>query len=379
MLVTLAFAASTASATNLRVVEYNLDSQDMGNNNNIVGSSAGIPGVIEAIGQHHIGSVAQPVDVLALTECLTPPAGSNISATLPDLVNALNSFYGAGTYAYDPTPDPTYSYTDGPSGLIYDTKTVSVLSVTSLANGSTGAPRSPMRYELEPKGYAAYSDFYLYVSHYAAGSTAADETRRNAEATEIRANSDALGPNAHIIYTGDMNLAAASAEPAYKTLVSPGNGRAYDPTAAGYISTWASSDTSDAYLYSHSTTSLNERLDLQLVSKATLTQPGLQLATDTSDPYDAKNFPSSKYHYAYEIFGNDGSTPVDSASNLATNTAFADVTNPSVVANDLMAPSGSDHLPVVADYTIVTPEPACAGAFFALLLPTIRRKARKMK
>ncbi len=38
-----------------------------------------------------------------------------------------------------------------------------------------------------------------------------------------------------------------------------------------------------------------------------LNQPGLQLARDTADPYTG-NYPSSIYPYAYEVFGNNGTT-----------------------------------------------------------------------
>ena len=53
----------------------------------------------------------------------------------------------------------------------------------------------------------------------------------------------------------------------------------------------------------------SSRLDIQLVNSPMLNQPGLQLEPDTSDPFDALNFPSSQYPYAFEVFGNNGSTP----------------------------------------------------------------------
>ena len=47
------------------------------------------------------------------------------TTTLQYIVGQLNSIYGAGTYAYDTTTDPTTGNTltgNGPSGLIYNTK-----------------------------------------------------------------------------------------------------------------------------------------------------------------------------------------------------------------------------------------------------------------
>jgi hypothetical protein len=97
-----------------------------------------------------------------------------------------------------------------------------------------------------------------------------------------------------------------------------------------------------------------------------LTQPGLQLASDTSDPFTG-NYPSSKYPYAYEVFGNNGTTALNGATNSAGNTSLSDLANASTVLNDMMEDpqfAGSDHLPVVADYNLVGVSPlALLGDF----------------
>ncbi len=93
-----------------------------------------------------------------------------------------------------------------------------------------------------------------------------------------------------------------------------------------------------------------------------LNAAGLQLAPDASDPL-TNNFPSSKYSHAYEVFGNNGSTAVNARTNLSTNTSLSDLPNATTVLNDLMEPYsgnnntsvGSDHLPLVADYTLLLP------------------------
>ena len=72
------------------------------------------------------------------------------------------------------------------------------------------------------------------------------------------------------------------------------------------------------YLYDDSTDSgsycMTSRLDIQLPNAlmyaAYNNNGGVQLAPDTSDPYDTSNFPSSKYPYAFEVFGNNGTTPI---------------------------------------------------------------------
>jgi hypothetical protein len=102
---------------------------------------------------------------------------------------------------------------------------------------------------------------------------------------------------------------------------------------------------------------------MQLVSGAMLSQPGLQLAADTSDPF-TNNFPSSQYPYAYEIFGNDNTTALNGSTNASGNTSLSDLSNASTIKSDLMQPSGSDHLPVVADYDLVDVGPLLIAGDF---------------
>jgi len=78
-------------AQTLRIAEYNIDDSDEGNNNNITGSDAGVPTVMQAMGIHSLVGDSQPLDVLALTELLDTNNNSITSTTLPALVNALNN------------------------------------------------------------------------------------------------------------------------------------------------------------------------------------------------------------------------------------------------------------------------------------------------
>jgi hypothetical protein len=338
---------TSAAANSLRIVSYNIDDADQGNDNNITASYAGLPAVLQAIGQHHIGTNVQPIDVLGVEE-LNP-------TTLTNLVNALNNIYGAGTYAYDSTVDPSTG--GGTDGLIYNTHSVQVVSAAVIGTASTsGAARAPLRYLLRPVGFGPNAEFYMYVSHYKATSGTTNETRRNVEATTIRQDADALGPAAHIIYSGDFNLVGGSSEPAWTTLTALGNGQALDPTGA---TGWTNSSSTLKYLYSESTTSLSRRYDFELVTSAMLNQPGIQLAADTSDPFTG-DYPSSKYHYAYEVFGNNGTTSLSGLTNSTSNTSLSDLANASTILNDMMEPYtgnnqefvGSDHLPIVADFIV---------------------------
>jgi Dockerin type I domain/PEP-CTERM motif len=355
-------AICPAQTRTLRIVSYNIDDADQGNENNITAPFAGLPTVLQAVGQHHIGTNAQPIDVLGVEE-LNPTTGTqNGATTLGDLMTALNNIYGAGTYADYNIVDPNTGGGAGPDGLVYNTHTVQVISAAAIGSVSgSGAARAPLRYQLRPTGFGSSADFYMYVSHYKSGTGSTNEMRRNAEATEIRQDADALGPTAHIIYSGDYNLFGGRNEATWTTLTATGNGQAHDPTGIN----WTNSSSSFNYLYTLSTTSVDTRSDFELVSGPVLSHtasalPGLQLAPDSADPF-TNNFPSSKYPYAYEVFGNNGTTSVSGATNAAGNTSLSDLSNATTVLNDLMEPYagnnnefvGSDHLPIVADYQIV--------------------------
>jgi hypothetical protein len=357
-------AAATAAGA-VRIVTYNIDCSDR----SLVAPSAGFDTVIQAIGNHHIAGNAQPVDVLCLEELDgVQPAPQGNSATLPYITSALNAIYGAGVYAFDPTRDPTDANTtgNGPSGLVYNTHTIQVVAATPIgpAPSSSGAPRQPMRYHLRPVGYGPEADVYLYVSHYKASSGSSNETRRNDEATSIRQDADTLGSSAHIIFAGDYNLTGGSTEPAYQTLIAPGAAKAYDP--ADSTNSWGNNLTWKRIL-SESSTSLSARFDFQLVSGATLNQPGFRLAPDTTDA-----FPTP---YAYTVFGNNGNTAFNGSTNTTANTSLSDLANASQVLGLLT--TVSDHLPVVADYIVVSslaaptgvaasPNPACDGGMTML-------------
>ena len=118
----------------LRVVTWNIDA-DTGGGVGQMGGVDGGPGlaaVLQAIGQEHLNGNAQPIDVLALEELngTGANAANATNATLEYVVGQLNAIYGAGTYAYDTTTDPTDGSSEtgnGPSGLIYNTKTVTDL------------------------------------------------------------------------------------------------------------------------------------------------------------------------------------------------------------------------------------------------------------
>ncbi|HSV14351.1 MAG TPA: hypothetical protein VLI90_08835 [Tepidisphaeraceae bacterium] len=351
--VALVSPGNAALGTTVRVVSYNVDCSDLTNNTDPK-ANANLPDVatvLQAIGVHQIGGNAQRFDVLGAQELLDTNNNTITSASLPALVNDLNAVYGAGAYAFDSTPDPTAGGVqfDGPSGLIYNTQTIQVVAAKALGYSGTGAgsiPRAPMRYLLHPIGYSTSANFYMYVSHYK--STAASGSVRLQEATEIRADADALGPNVPILYTGDHNIFQDSAEPSYQKLLSTGNGQAHDamnPTQ-DFVA-----DAAHVNILTVGPTAVQFRDDLQLTSgtvwnqSGTYTQNSLRLANGGNG--------------AAIVFGNGSSPtvpaggtgqPFQGSINYAGNHTLDDLPNTSAVLTALT--KASDHLPVVADYTL---------------------------
>jgi hypothetical protein len=397
-----AICAGAAHSKTLRIVSYNIDCFDQSSDNNITNATHSLPTVIRAIGMRHIGTNAQQVDIITCEE-LT-------SATLSNFVVQLTNIYGAGSYSFDPTTDPNTG--GGQDGLIYNSNMVRVVSARAMKTGQTvllqsngtyttayspgggvnGVTRAPMVYRLRPVGYGSNDDFFMYVSH--ARSTSDDSVgdARYAEAQAVRSDAKYnLPAGAHIIYAGDWNLFKGSGENAYKCLTGQTTSDAidwsdqsaiwantnqtqgYDPmskTVPPTTVTWTNGPGDNArYFYNDSTKSLTSRIDIQLPNApmyaAYNNQGGVQLAPDTADPYDSSNFPAAQYPYAFETFGNNGSTARSGAATDAANHSLDEFTNtvPSaatIYADILLTGSGatftgSDHYPIVGDYTIVPP------------------------
>jgi hypothetical protein len=406
VIASLAFFSFSAQAITLRIVSYNIDCADQSSDNNITGATHSIPTVVQAIGLHHIGTNAQQVDVLGAEE-LT-------STSLSNLVRQLNLTYGAGAYAFDTTTDPNTG--GGPDGIIYNTHTVQIVSARALktgqtvllqsngtytlahstAGGTNGVTRAPMVYQIRPIGAGTTNDFYMYVSHARSSSDNPVGDARYAEAQSVRSDAKyKLPADAHILYSGDWNLFNGSGENAYQCLTgqvtsdsinwsdtsaiwaNTNQTQAFDPTSKTSpptTTTWANLASDNAlYLYDDSTDSgtfcMTSRLDIQLPNAlmfaAYNNQGGVQIAPDTNDPYDSSHFPSSQYPYAFEVFGNNGTTPRLSPVTTSANHSLDDLTNsvPSAatVYSDILLTgsgstfTGSDHYPIVGDYIVAAP------------------------
>ena len=365
---------AAAQTRTLRVVTYNIEDDINGattprpgliappaNPNNV---QAG--GVLEGIGEEILGSdPAQPLDVLALQETTSNPI------TVTPIVNGLNSFYNApGMYAlsrYQATEEGgDVADGNGPNALVYNTKTLQLLAAvpvdppggTSYLGSSSGEYREVMRYELAPAGMTptATNEFYVYVSHYKSSSSGIEATNqlyRNEEAVIIR-NDEAnnLPATARVLYVGDYNI-TTSGEASYQTILSntaPNGiqqGQGVDPLNPSGATSFDWSANSNLSMKTDSSTSLHYRDDLQVMTTNVYygVAGGLALVPGT-----------------YHVFGNNGTTAykgsVNSGSDTALNSDLEPGTPISASQLYLYLTDASDHLPVVADYTIPITVPA---------------------
>ena len=364
-----------AQTRTLRIVTYNIEDDINGattplpgliappNNTNNV--QAG--GVLEGVGEEIVGNdPAQPLDILALEETTSNPL------TIAPIVSGLNSFYGVTGMYSNSTYQATESGGDvadgnGPNAIVYNTKTVQLLASVPVdpsggpnkLGSSSGEYREVMRYQFAPAGMTptATSEFYIYVSHYKSGTSSSDLTARNGEAQIIRTNEAIdLPANARVLYVGDFNI-TTSGEASYQTILSntaPNGihqGQGIDPlnvTNATNIN-WGTSTTATNILAmeSDSATDLRYRDDLEVMTTNVYfgVAGGLALVPGT-----------------YHVFGNNGTTPYKGSVNSGTNTALnSDLESGAPISAAqlyLDLTNASDHLPVVADYTIPITVPA---------------------
>jgi endonuclease/exonuclease/phosphatase family metal-dependent hydrolase len=327
-------AGPGSARAQLRVVTYNTTG----------GINSNLEIVLRAIGEEDRNGIARPIDILLLQE------QNSASGNTQSYVNYLNSLYGT---AENPAPYARGSVNGGPftssirQTIVYNTLTLDLVAENAFGN-TINTPENPaqerqtLRYQLRPDGYSA-ADFFIYNSHYRAGSTSGDQMQRTAEATTIRTNassgSDALGEGAHAIFVGDYNM-QSSAEAAFQTLIGAGPGQANDPI--NRLGLWNNNPNfSDVHTQSPCTSGcgagggMDDRFDFQLVTGEFLDSEGLSY------------IPGS-----YRAFGNNGTTYNADINNASNSYSFEGVTTytRTQVLNALR--NGTDHLPVVADYQV---------------------------
>ena len=347
---TLSLTRAGFAAVSYRVATYNLDSDT--SDFTAVNQQTYLETVLEGINSYHLNDNGTPaarnLDILAVQELQNGIGGPN-GDTLSSIVTNLNTKYGAGTYNFDNTTDPTTGSGtgNGPNGLVYNTQTLQVVSATSLGTPSgSGEARAPMEYQMHPIGFSNATNFYVIVSHAKSGTGSSNITRRNIEATFIVNAIGALPANSHVIVLGDLNITDGSAESTYQTLLTKLDDVAH-PTGS-----WSDATTAPAQaissLLSDSATNVHFRDDIHFV-------------TPSADPASASAQSGLQYVTGSSlVFGNGGATTI-------VNRSVTDGTNNPNALTDLPAAQRSsvltalvnatDHLPVVADYSLIGVNP----------------------
>ena len=364
---------TSAQTRTIRVVTYNIEDDISGNTTPLPGliapSSGGSVtngGVLEGIGEEILGSdPAQPLDILALQET------TSNGTTIQPIVNGLNIFYStrgiSAGYAMSPVQGGQNGGNtggNGPNAMVYNTNTLQLIASvgvgTPLGSGN-GEYRQVMRYLFAPAGLTptTTNEFYVYVSHYKSGTNSTDLTARQGEALIIR-NDEAnnLSASARVLYVGDYNITASS-EVSYLTILSnkaPNGvtqGQGVDPKNVARNFSINYGGNSLLFLKTESATILHYRDDLQVMTSNVFAGVAGGLA-----------YVSGTYH----AFGNDGSTPYENSVNSPDNSALTSDLNTNVTgitATQLYQylTTASDHLPIVADYTITVPATAPVASF----------------
>ena len=300
-------------------------------------------GVLEGIGEEILNGNYQPIDILALQET------SSASATVLPILNGLNTFCSSrGIPAVYTNSSLVLTTTGGsgggPSALVYNTNTVQLVESVGVGTPSgTGISRQVGRYLFAPAGVATNASnlFYVYVSHYKSGTTSSDLTRRAIEAGLIRTNSASLPANSRVLYVGDYNVSTSS-EASYQAIVGTAliGIQGFDPLNLSGTSgiNWTQNSLLDEK--TESCRSLHYRDDFEVMS---------------SNVYYGAPGGLAYVPGTYHTFGNNGTSPYQGAI-IVNNTALnSDLQpNPPISAEQCYTNlfGASDHLPVVADYTI---------------------------
>jgi len=314
--------ASAQTTQNIRIATYNIEDDINGATVPLLG----LPQVLEGIGEQNVLGNVQPLDILALQETtsnasLNSPTGQ---ASGMGLIDTLNGFYGADTYAVSPY-QATESGGDvadgnGPNTVIYNTKTMTLLASvpvdpsggTSHLGSSSGEYREVMRYEFQPKNDTNPADvFYVYVSHYKSGTGTTNQNDRAGEAQIIVTNEATLPAGSSVLLVGDYNVSSSS-EASYQDVVASNSltnlptGKGIDPlnlTAATGI-TWGSSTLS---MLSESANDMRYRDDFQVMSQHV---------------YRADNGGLEYINGSYHVFGNNGTISYQGSVNNRGNTSL---------------------------------------------------------
>jgi hypothetical protein len=319
-----AVLAAGALADVVRLANWNL-----GNQPNNAGEQANLSTVLG-----YVGSDYGALDLMALAETDTDSAADTLTIFNSTFGGSYASFLGSADGGGDRT------------GFIYNTDTLSLVNTAELS----GMTHPAVRGQFRPMGTGGEADIFVYAIHLQSGDAIANEDARLAEAQLIRADADALGDGAVVLYLGDFNWTSSDERgddpiaSAWDVFAAAGNGQGLD--AANAVGDWRDNA---AYIALHTQdpgVSMDDRFDMQIASTELFDGDGSEYLSGT-----------------YRVIGNNGTHDLDGLITTG-NGAPSDV---------LSALAGFDHLPVVASYNLI-PEPAAMAMMIAGAALLVRRK-----
>jgi hypothetical protein len=263
---------------------------------------------------------------------------------------------------------------------VYNTNTLQLLASvpvdppggTGNLGSTSGEYREVMRYEFAPAGVTAgtNNEFYVYVSHYKASSGSSDDKARLGEATIIRSNEYLnLPANARVLYVGRLQPDDNSGEAGYQTICSngvpgiansaTGQGQGVDPLniVTGMVRTPTRRPPSIGvrarpahnilFMLSEESYERRYRDDLQVMTSNVYydVAGGLQYVPGLVSRVRQQRL--VHLGNSVNIAGNTALNDLDPNLTKATGLTAA------VLLEDLTG--ASDHLPIVADYTVLVP------------------------
>ncbi len=365
-------ASAIARDNTVRIVTYNIEADTPGietpgwttprpgliqpadTSGNATGTTSD-GGVLAGIGELPVGlsNNFQALDIVVLQET------TSNTITVDPIVSAMNTYYGTpGMYARSSVQagqNGGNTFGNGPSAVVYNTQKLTLVAsvkAVDATGASNGTYRDVERYQFRPVGGTAADDFYVYVSHYKAGSSASDLTARLGEATLIRNNAATLPANSRIIYAGDYNIKTSS-EGSYQEILDSGQINAgFDPFNLTGSTTVDWTTNSNNNQKTSNPNSLGNRYDLMLMSSALNPSDAF-----TNSSFNATSTGLQLIPNTYQTFGNNGTTAYHGATDSAGNHALDGVVQnggtfitASALKNDLQW--ASDHLPVMADFSL---------------------------
>ncbi|HMN96483.1 MAG TPA: hypothetical protein PKC43_08845 [Phycisphaerales bacterium] len=318
----LAIAVSCGdAAAQLRVVSYNVAQ--------LRGDAGALQAVFAEMAFDESRGFALAPAAIALQEVRAvdrPVIEALVAASIP-------AAYATATFTTSPGEDAS----GGAQMLLYRVDRLQEIA-SSHVDLPTGGGRNSDRWRLRLVGYDdPRAALWIYGVHLKAGSTASDVMQRLTGAQLLLANAAALPAGAHVIFAGDMNFSANS-EPGYQAFIAAGPAQATDPLGSG---PWGGP--LEALKHTQSPRDIqsdgligggmDDRFDFQLLGAEVVDQEGIFLMPGT-----------------YRALGNDG-LHFNQAINAGNNFYFpGDVARSNALADALF--DASDHIPVVADYTV---------------------------